>query len=73
MLCTHHQQSTSTHVRIFSKAPSYPWKYQDHRLSYATTLQKDKDHFLLDLLYDKPRGHLELKRFDNHEMKINAK
>ena len=39
---------------------------QDHRISHVTNLQKDKDHFLLDLLYDKDKGHLKLKRFDNH-------
>lgn len=45
---------------------------QDHKLSFATTLQKDKDHFLLDLLYDKPRNFLDIKRFNNNFTNKNA-
>jgi hypothetical protein len=45
---------------------------QDNKLSLATALQKDKDHFLLNLLFDKPKEYLNLKRFDNNLIKNDA-
>jgi hypothetical protein len=43
---------------------------EDDKYTNVTTLMLDKDHWLLNILYDKPREFLNLRRFNLNEPKI---